>query len=282
MADKKPQLHFVTGLPRAGSTILMQLLGQNPKHHVTPTNDLIELFAGVQKQWPNLQAFQSQGLETVKPRIPGVLKGMLYGFFSEEIRIGKTIFDKNRGWPTYYEDLKVTLGYAPKMIVCLRDVRAIVASFEKLFRNRNIDWRYPIGDAYMQAQTTIGRANLLLSDNSPVLGSSINRVRDLINRIGLDDGSVIPVAYDYLVKDPVGVLAALHDNLEMEPFDGYDTDNVEQITYEDDTYYGIDLHKIRSKIEPPKDRTPWKDLLPEDYAKALAQNYTDISDLCMV
>jgi hypothetical protein len=30
-------------------------------------------------------------------------------------------------------------------------------------------------------------------------------------------------------------------------------DNVEQVTYEDDSVHGLDLHNIRSKIEPVED-----------------------------
>ena len=42
--ETKGKLFFVSGLPRAGSTILVNLLGQNPAHHVTPTSGMIELF----------------------------------------------------------------------------------------------------------------------------------------------------------------------------------------------------------------------------------------------
>ena len=280
MDNKLLPLHFVTGLPRAGSTLLLQLLGQNPQHHVTPTNDLVELFAATQRQWPNCQAFKSQGLAIVKPRIPGVLEGMLRGFFKEEFRVGKTVFDKSRGWLTYYEDLAQALGQPPKMLVCVRDIRAIMASFEKKFRAREVDWQYPVGDNYFQAQTVVGRSELLLGP-SGVVGSAINRLRDVVARIGLDDETIIPVPYDKLVKDPKGTLAMIHDKLELDAFDAYDPDNVEQITHEDDTYHGMDLHTIRSKVEPPKDKRPWKDLLPDDYTKSLAQNYTDISDLCL-
>ncbi len=37
------KVHFLGGLPRAGSTLLMNLLGQNPKFTVTPTSGLLEL-----------------------------------------------------------------------------------------------------------------------------------------------------------------------------------------------------------------------------------------------
>ena len=67
MIDKP--LQFVSGLPRSGSTLLMNLLGQNPAHHVTPTSGLIHLMRGLIGTWADHKEFQSQGLEHVKPNV---------------------------------------------------------------------------------------------------------------------------------------------------------------------------------------------------------------------
>ena len=40
--------------------------------------------------------------------------------------------------------------------------------------------------------------------------------------------------------------------LEMEA-PNHDFNNVEQVTFEDDSVHGLDLHTIRSKLEPVKD-----------------------------
>ena len=37
------------------------------------------------------------------------------------------------------------------------------------------------------------------------------------------------------------------------PFYQHDFNNVEQVTFEDDSVHGLDLHTIRSKVEPVKD-----------------------------
>ena len=74
-------IFFVSGLPRSCSTLLMNLLGQNPRHHVTPTSGLIELFVKIRTGWKNYIEFKSEGLEKVKHRIIGTSKGLIYGFF---------------------------------------------------------------------------------------------------------------------------------------------------------------------------------------------------------
>ena len=57
------QLYFVSGLPRTGSTLMMNVLALNPAHFVTPTSGLIHLMRSVMRTWPECQEFQAQGLE---------------------------------------------------------------------------------------------------------------------------------------------------------------------------------------------------------------------------
>src|SRR3954469_64456 len=39
---ERKSIHFIGGMPRAGSTILGNILAQNPRFHVTPTSGVIE------------------------------------------------------------------------------------------------------------------------------------------------------------------------------------------------------------------------------------------------
>ena len=38
-----PQIAFQSSLPRSGSTLLSNIVGQNPNFHVTPTSGLLDL-----------------------------------------------------------------------------------------------------------------------------------------------------------------------------------------------------------------------------------------------
>ncbi len=267
-------LHFVAGLPRSGSTLLLNLLGQNPRHHVTPTSGLIELFVTVKNRWTEFIEFKAEGLETVKPRVRDALAGLLTGYFRPELAAGKTVFDKSRGWLQYIEPLEEVLERPVKVVVTVRDVRSIVASFEKLYRRRNIEYRQAADDAFFQCQTVEGRAEVLLSPKS-VVGLTIARLRDALQR-GVGDRLVV-VPYRALTICPQETLDLLHRVLCLPSFE-YDPGHVEQLTHEDDFFHGMPLHSIRSRVEPPQE-TPWEGILPPKLCRWLATEYADINRL---
>ena len=267
-----PLLFFVAGLPRSGSTLLLNLFGQNPRHYVTPTSGLVELFVMVKSRWPEFIEFRAEGLEIAKPRVRGALQGLLEGYFAEELRSGKTVFDKSRAWLQYVEPLEEVLQRPVKLIVTVRDIRAIVASFEKLYRQRSIDYREPMSDAFFQCQTTEGRAEALLSPRS-VLGLTVARLRDALQR-GVGDRLII-VPYQALTGSPCETLRLLHVALGLPPFD-YDPQCVQQVTHENDHIHGMPLHTIRSRVEPPS-TVPWDGVLPPAICQRLAHEYADIN-----
>ncbi len=269
------RIHYVAGLPRSGSTLLQNLLGQNPAHFVTPTSGVIDLVAGVRDAWPKNVSMRGQGLEKMKPRIERGLRGLMEGFYAPELAEGRVVFDKSRGWPAYVEILDAAFGEPQRIVLVMRDVRAVLASFEKLHRKNPVVRHGIGGDAFVQAQTTEGRARLLLAPGS-VVGIAINRVRDLLQR-GLGERAVV-VPYRQLTQNPQAILAALHTALGLPAFT-YDPKNVEQITHEDDDLHGWgDLHTIRAYVEPPNE-VPWKGILPDAFCDKIAEEYADINSL---
>ena len=275
MSTPRPAIHFVSGLPRSGSTLLVNLLGQNSRHHVTPTNGLVNLVGGLRDSWMRNDAFVAQGLERVEPRVGAAIRGMMYGFYEQELTAGKVIFDKNRGWLPHIELLEVALRRKVHMLCTVRDVKEVVASFERLHRAEPLARRAYLGPAFYKATTIHGRAQVLLEPGG-IVGSAINLVRDSLSR-GTSD-RVIVVPYGTLTSDPCGTLAEIHERLGLPPF-SYDPENVEQITVEDDMLHGWgkNLHRIRAKVEPPSS-DPWE-VLPVRVCKWIDANYGDINHL---
>ena len=273
--ETKDKFFVVSGLPRAGSSLIMNLLGQNPAHHVTPTSGLIELFIQNINAWPNYIEFRAEGLEKALPRVRNSLGRQIYGFFEPEFKDDKVVFDKSRGWLQYAENLENCLGHQVKIIVPIRDVREIAASFEKLYRKRDIDWRYPVGDAYFKVQTTVDRCEMLLAPGG-VVGISIQRVRDAMARIS---DRLIIIPYASFCANPTGTMEILHQTLGLPEFT-YNPTDIKQITHEDDTWHGMDLHVIRPDVTPAEPE-PWKEILPAKYVEALGQRYEDINKLCV-
>lgn len=270
---KKLPIFFVSGLPRSGSTLLMNLLAQNPAFHATPTNDLLELIVNVRNTWTNMISFKAQGINVIKPRILSSMKGSIYGFFENEFEEGKIIFDKSRGWLGNIELLEEVLGRPIKIIVTIRDVRAIVSSFEKLHRKSQLTKTSPASDAFFDMQSINGRARQLLSVQS-VVGLSITRFRDALDK-GLADRLVI-IPYHKLTTQTKDVMYQLHDSLGLQRFE-YDPNNVLQKTKEDDSVHGMELHKIRQVVKYQE--PDWDTILTPFVNDWISKEYEDINEI---
>jgi hypothetical protein len=162
-----------------------------------------------------------------------------------------------------------------RVVVPVRDVKGIVASFEKIGRKSWMTKPAVKGPAFFDIQTVGGRARQILAPPS-VVGLSINRLRDALDR-GLRDRLVF-VPYRDLTNHPQGVLAYIHAALGLEPYADYNPDHVEQVTYEDDSVHGMDLHTIRPKVEPAPE-APWVGVLPSRLCTWIDQEYGDINQL---
>jgi sulfotransferase len=267
-----PPIHFVSGLPRSGTTLLMNLLGQNSAHYVTPTSGLIHLMLAVQRKWTHLQEFRAQGLATAKPFVRGAIQGLVTGFFHEQLAAGKTVFDKSRGWVQHVELVERVLDRPVKVITLIRDIRAVAASWEKVYRRRGIEFAVPREKEGEEVSTVTSRTNKILSPLK-VTGRSIARVRDALDRC---PEKLLIVPYERLTVAPIETMAKIHEALHLPPF-AYDPEHVAQVTHEDDNYLGADLHTIRSRVEASAE--PWRGILPAKLADRIHKEYEDLDRL---
>lgn len=267
------KLVFNSSLPRSGSTLIQNLLAQHDNNHCSPTSDLIELVAQIRNSYINYDGFKSQGIMNIAPRIRRAMRGLVEGFYKEEFECGKTIFDKSRGHMAYIELWEEILEREIKIVCCVRDVRDIVASFEKLFRTNQLTKADPLPPAYFECQTIEGRVQHLLS-NEAVVGLAINRLRDVFDR--KVDNRLIIIPYKKLIEDPVSAVVQISTFVNSEPFI-CDAKNVEQKTHEDDSVHGMMLHKIRNEID--NKAVMWEDILPERIANEINERFPFIQQL---
>lgn len=270
------KLVLSSSLPRSGSTLIQNLLAQSDKNYCSPTSDLIELIVQLRNNYTNLDGFKSQGIMTVVPRIKKAMRGLIEGFYGDEFESGKTVFDKSRGHMAYIELWEEILERQIKIICCVRDIRDIVASFEKLFRTNQLTKADPLPPAYFECQTIEGRVQHLLS-NDAVVGLAINRLRDVFDR-KVDDRLII-IPYKKLIEDPVSAVVQISAFVDSEPFI-CDTKNIEQKTHEDDSVHGMVLHKIRNEID--NKAVMWEEILPERIANEINERFPFIQQLANV
>ena len=125
MADKK--FYFVAGMPRSGSTLLCNILNQNPRFHATATSGVLDLLLLMRN---NLEfILELKFLQDDKAKLR-VLQSVLPSFYANVTK--PIIFDKSRGWPAHIEMAEKLIGEKVKIIVPVRDVRDILSSFEKI------------------------------------------------------------------------------------------------------------------------------------------------------
>jgi sulfotransferase len=242
MSEKK--VFLMSGLPRSGSTLLQNILGQNPDFYVTPTSGLHDVMFEVRNFWPKaIEHRASEELGNDK-NLKRVLNSILQSYHDTD---KKFICDKGRGWLSLLEMAEAALGKKPKVIVPVRDLNQILSSFEKLHR-KHAGTRMDTGN-YFRAQTVEGRCMNLLADDS-VVGLAYNRLRDAFAR-GWKD-SLLLVDFEDLTNNPQKTMEKIYSFLQIPEFQ-HDFENVEQVTHEDDSTHGMDLHTIRQEVKPIKD-----------------------------
>ena len=72
--EEKKTIHFISGLPRSGSTLLCNILAQNPRFHTTATSGIMDIMFMVRNNWDTLVEFRAHPDEEAKER---GLKGSL-------------------------------------------------------------------------------------------------------------------------------------------------------------------------------------------------------------
>jgi sulfotransferase len=121
------KIFYNSSLPRAGSTLIQNILGQNPDIHTTPTSGLYEMLAASRTIFTDGLEFKAQDEEQLLTGFKGYLKGGLYGFY-EDLTDKPYVIDKCRGWGSEWEFVNA-FDPNPKMICMIRDEIPIQASF---------------------------------------------------------------------------------------------------------------------------------------------------------
>lgn len=229
-------------MPRSGSTLLANILNQNPRFWATPTSGLCPLMMNLNHAWNNISELRASAYPEDKLK---ALRGLMDGFHSRISR--PVVLDKSRGWVSNFELLQNVLGTAPKMLVTYRDIPSILSSCEKLFR-RETSSPNAVSSVGQEMMTIEGRL-AHWTDGAELVGGAYNRIRDCVvrgNRAGLHF-----VNFDDLVSSPERVLQGVYSFLGEEYFAGHDFARVVQSTHENDAEHGfVDLHTIRPEVAP--------------------------------
>jgi len=262
------QIFFQSSMPRAGSTIFQNIMGQNSDFYVTPTSGILELVFAARSNYSNSPEFKAQDSELMRKAFAGFCKGGIESYFNA-ITDKKYVMDKSRGWGVYRPFLE-SFYPNPKVICLVRDLRAVISSYEKIYR-KNQHKADPIRDDSTARGTTVHKRVDEWMNPQNTIGRAVERLFEIF-RQGYDD-KILFIKYEDLCLYPEDTMRKVYEYLGIEHFD-HDFDNIEQITVEDDEVYGLtnDLHTIKPKLVLPQ--PDYKQILGDDICKWIHQNYT--------
>lgn len=238
------KIFFQSSLPRSGSTLLQNIVGQNPEFYVTPTSGVLELLYMARGYYTNGAEFKAQDPDLMRNGWLSFCKSGLEGFFNG-VTDKPYVMDKSRGWGAHYGFLNAFYP-DPKIVCMIRDPRDIFASMEKNYRKSPeldsglIDWA--------KGQNTTTEKRVQYWSTTPPVGMAFERLLQMFKE-GVGQ-KIHFIKYENLCIDPAGEMNRLYEFLGVDAY-AHDFDNVEQITKEDDSVYGVyGDHNIRSKVTP--------------------------------
>lgn len=259
------KLFFQSSLPRAGSTLLQNIMGQNPSFYVTPTSGVLELVFAARSNYTDSPEFKAQDSELMRDAFRQFCRQGVLGYY-RAITDKPYVLDKSRGWGYYQNFLK--FFYPEAKIVCMiRDPRAIFSSMEKNYRKNPDKAQALTSDAQMSGITTEQRIDIWAG--SQPIGLAFQRLFQILKEDNAKN--MLFIRYEDLTAHPAREVEKIYNFFQLPSYD-HDFDNVLQLTQEDDSVYGIfGDHKIRSKVEPtPKD---YKQVLGTQACNWIRQNY---------
>lgn len=232
------EYYFIAGLPRSGSTMLSAILKQNPLFHA----DVLSPLAQITASTVDYMTVSHNNVELTTDRRTTLLQYIFEGYYN---CISKPIiFDTSRVWTSKTGLLKQVFPYT-KIICCIRDIRWILDSFERLFvknslyKNTMIDPRY-IG-------TVHNRCDFFMDPNAN--GHLYGACLWITEGLALNPDMIHLLEYDELCKNPEKSMKEIYKFLDKQYY-AHDFDNLE---YSNDTYDQAlnlkDMHTVRKKVE---------------------------------
>jgi hypothetical protein len=240
------EIYFLSGMPRAGNTLLGALINQNKEITVTANSILPEVLyklsliqeTDIFKNFPDHQSFDN------------ICNNVFNNYYKDWE--SKYIIDRSSwGTPGNLELLKKIIK-KPKFIILYRPILEALASFIKAEKSKDIEARCKV---YMDINE--GRYGI------------IDRYLWSIENILKNKEDHIVIHYKDLINDPIKEIKKIHEFLNI-PFKKIELKNFNQfyannIPY-DDSVLDHEFHKIRTdKIEQIQFNV--EEILPEHIIK---------------
>jgi sulfotransferase len=243
--------HFISGLPRSGSTLLAALLLQNPRFHAGMTSPVGSLFAGMLNQFSAGSEFAPVIDQPARRRL---LRGLFETYYADHAH-SEVIFDTNRQWCARLPAL-LDLFPQAKVIACVRNVAWIMDSLERLYRANPYENTKLFADDN-ERNTVYSRVETLAQRNR-LVGYAWSALKEAY--YGAQADALLVVEYEMLAQAPEKVLRLIYQFM-GEPWFEHDFERVHYDAPSFDEALGVSgLHRVRPRVAIEPRRT----VLPPD------------------
>lgn len=257
MSASQQKFHFISGLPRSGSTLLAAILRQNPRFHAGMTSPVGSLFSAVLNQVSAGSEFAPMIDQAQRRKL---LRGLFDSFYADNGK--ELVFDTNRMWCA---KLPAILDLFPeaKVIACVRNVAWIMNSIERLYRAN------PYENTKLFPNHT-GRSNVYnrletLALHDQMVGFAWAATREAF--YGEHASSMLVLDYDLLAQAPAKVIPLVYQFI-GEPLFEHDFEHLEYDAPDFDLQLGAPgLHRVQPKVEMKVRRS----IIPPDLFEKYSQ-----------
>jgi hypothetical protein len=258
-------LHFCGGLPRTGSTVLMNILQQNPRIFTTNTCALADLLhQQVLIKSRYREQFQAMSLDQADRAMYGLIHGATKGWF-EGLTSKPTVISKNRSWSNLFH-----LYPESKYICMVRDLRDIIESFEKVNQRTLALHSFAEDNALVPAMSEAEKYNYYFKSHNALSNSLANEIQRMMDQFS--KGNVLFIRYEDFTKDPVYMIKKVYNHINEEYYE-HDLNSIEQsLLFEHDHAYFKERtdHKVNPQFQYYKEpvRT-----ISDRFQKEILKNY---------
>jgi sulfotransferase len=240
-ASSARRYHFISGLPRAGTTLLAAILNQNPRFRAGMTSPLADIMGVVMAEASSKNDFS---FDVSDEQRVALLRGLVDNFYSGQPDAA-VIFDTSRLWCSRMQLLGALLPGA-KVIACVRHLPWVLDSMERLVR------RQPVGVSKVfrfDTNTTVYSRVEALTDPRGMVGFAFQATKDAFYG-QYAPGHLLLLTYESLARNPLAAMRAVYQFI-GEPWFEHDFEHLAYNADEFDARVGMPgLHTVRPKVEP--------------------------------
>lgn len=238
-----PRLHFISGFPRAGTTLLGAILKQNPRFHAGMTSPVGDMVSALIAEMSGKNDFS---VFITEQQRQAVLRGVFRNYYSVYPGL-EVAFDTGRIWCSKMPTIANLFPNA-KVIACVREVPWVLDSVERMVRKHPLTASKmfhfnPNGTVYSRTESLI--------DVAGMVGFSFQATKDAYYG-EYAPGRMMLLTYETLTRDPQRAINAVYQFVGEPPFQ-HDFENIQYDEPEFDARLGLPgLHKVQPKVTVTK------------------------------